>query len=71
MKKDVLRNFAKFTGKHLCRSLFLIKLQARPVTLFKKRLWYRHFPVNFGKLLRAPFLQNTGNNKCDPGTSLI
>ena len=27
-KKGVLRNFAKFTGKHLCRSLFLIKLQA-------------------------------------------
>ena len=22
---DVLRNFAKFTGKHLCQSLFLIK----------------------------------------------
>ena len=26
-KKGVLRNFAKFTGKHLCQSLFLIKLQ--------------------------------------------
>ena len=24
----VLSNFAKFTGKHLCQSLFLIKLQA-------------------------------------------
>ena len=24
----VPRNFAKFTGKHLCQSLFLIKLQA-------------------------------------------
>ena len=27
-EKGVLRNFAKFTGKHLCQSLFLIKLQA-------------------------------------------
>ena len=27
-KKSVLRNFVKFTGKHLCQSLFLIKLQA-------------------------------------------
>ena len=27
-KKSVLRNFAKFTGKHLCQNLFLIKLQA-------------------------------------------
>ena len=26
--KGVLRNFAKFTGKHLCQSIFLIKLQA-------------------------------------------
>ena len=26
-KKTVHRNFAKFTGKHLCQSLFLIKLQ--------------------------------------------
>ena len=26
-EKGVLRNFTKFTGKHLCRSLFLIKLQ--------------------------------------------
>ena len=28
MKKRALRNFTKFTGKHLCQSLFLIKLQA-------------------------------------------
>ena len=27
-EKSVLRIFAKFTGKHLCQSLFLIKLQA-------------------------------------------
>ena len=27
-KKDVLKNFAHFTGKHLCWNLFLIKLQA-------------------------------------------
>ena len=26
-KKGVLRNLAKLTGKHLCQSLFLIKLQ--------------------------------------------
>ena len=25
----------------------------------KKRFWHRCFPVNFAKLLRAPFLQNT------------
>ena len=26
VRKDVLRNFAKFTGKHLCQSLFLNKV---------------------------------------------
>ena len=26
MRKGVLRNFAKFTGKHLCHSLFLNKV---------------------------------------------
>ena len=47
-KKGVLRNFAKFTGKHLW-----------PATLLKKGLWHRCFPVNFAKFLRTPFLQNT------------
>ena len=28
IEKDALKNFTKFTGKHLCQSLFLIKLQA-------------------------------------------
>ena len=32
-KKAVLGNFAIFTGKQQCWSLFLIKLQARPATL--------------------------------------
>ena len=36
MKKGVLKDFANFKGKHLCWSLFLIKLQAfRPATLLK------------------------------------
>ena len=34
---------------------FLIKLQARPATLFKKRSWQRCFPVNFAKFLRTVF----------------
>ena len=56
-KKGVLRNFTKFTGKHLCaRDSFLMKVQARPATLLKKSLWHRRFPVNFAKFLRTPFL---------------
>ena len=56
-KKSVLRNFAKFTGKHLCQSLYLNKVSGLwPETLLKQRLWRRCFPVNFGKFLRTPFL---------------
>ena len=44
MKKSFLRNFTKFTGKHLCQSLFFNKIAAlRPATLLKKRLWHRCF----------------------------
>ena len=55
IKKDVLRKFVKFTGKHLWYSLSLI----RPATLLKKRLRRRCFLVNFTKFLRTTFLQNT------------
>ena len=59
-KKGVLRNFAKFTGKHLCQSLFFNKVAGlRLATSLKKRLWHSCFPVNFAKFLRTPFLQNT------------
>ena len=55
-KKGVLRNFTKFTGKHLCQSLFFNKVAGlKPATLLKKRLWHRCFPVNFVKFLRTPF----------------
>ena len=52
-EKGVLRNFAKFTGKNLCQSLFFKKLFKK--TLSKKRLWHRCFPVNFAKFLATPF----------------
>ena len=56
-KKGVLRNFSKFTGKHLCRSLFFNKVAGlRPATLLKKKLLHRCFPANFGKFLRTSFL---------------
>ena len=49
-KTGVLKNFAKITGKHLCW---------RPVTLLKKRLQHKFFPMNFPKILKTPILQNT------------
>ena len=62
LRKGVLRNFAKFTGKHLCQSLFFNKvagLSPEACNFIKKRLWRRCFPVNFAKFQRTPFLQNT------------
>ena len=55
-KKDVLKTFAKFTGKHLCQSLFFNKVATATATLLKKRLWHRCFSVNFVKFLRTLFL---------------
>ena len=55
VKKGVLRNFERFTGKHLCPSLFFNNV----VTLLKKRLRHRCLPVNFVKFLRTPFLLNS------------
>ena len=52
VKEVVLRNFAKFTGKHLCQSFFFNKHAGlRPATLLKERLWRTCFPVSFAKFL--------------------
>ena len=59
VRKAVLENFAKFTGKHLCQSLFFNKVLGWPATLLKRRLWNRCFSVNFEKFVRTSFLQST------------
>ena len=54
-EKGVLKNFTELTREYLCQSLFFNKVAClRPLTLFKKRLWGRCFPVNFVKLLKTP-----------------
>ena len=45
-----LKNFANFTGKHLCWSLLFNKA-AGLQTFIKKRLEHRCFPVKFTKFL--------------------
>ena len=65
VRNGVLRNFAKFTGKHLCQSLLLNKVTGlRPATLLKKRFWHTCFPMNFATFSRTPFLQNTSLGGC-------
>ena len=55
-KKGVLRNFAKFTGKHLCQSLFFNKvagLRPKACIFIKKRLRHGYFHASFAEFLRT------------------
>ena len=53
VKNVFLKSFAKFTGKHLCHSIFFNKVAGpRPANLLKKRLWHKYLPLSFGKFLR-------------------
>ena len=54
VKKVFLEILQNSQGNVCARVSFLIKLQA-PITLLKKRLWHRCFPVNFTKFLRTTF----------------
>ena len=56
VKKGVLRNFTKFTRKHLCQGLFF----NRPATLLKKRLWHRRF-LWICAIFRDTFFQRTSS----------
>ena len=53
-EQGVLRNFAKFTGKHPCQSPFFLKLEV-PATLLKKGSRHGCFSLNFAKFLATPF----------------
>ena len=52
IKKGVFRNFTKFTGKHLCQSLFLMKI-------IKQETLVQVFSCEFCEILRTSFLRNT------------
>ena len=52
-----MRVFQKFTGKHLCQSLFFNKVaDLSPTSLLKKKLCHASFPENFAKFLRTLFI---------------
>ena len=58
-KNRCLKNFAIFTGKHLCCSLLSITLQAFSPATSLKRLQHRRFPVNIAKFLgTASFMEH-------------
>ena len=52
-KKGVLKNLTKFTGKHLCPSIFFNKVAGlRPATLLKKKTLAQVFSCEFCQTLR-------------------
>ena len=55
-KKDALKNFAKFTGKHLWRSLVFNKIAGmRPVALLNKETSTQVFCCEFCKIFKNTF----------------
>ena len=59
-EKGLLKNFTKFTEKHLCRSLIFNKVAGRrSTTLLKRGIQRSSFPVMFATLSKTPFLENT------------
>ena len=60
-EKDVLKTFAKFTGKHLCQSLFFNKVAGlRPSTLLKKTL-SQVLSCEFCEIFKNTFFTDPGD----------
>ena len=57
-QKGVTGNLAKFTGRLLTRSHFLVKFKTPTCNFVKKRLAQVCFIVNFEKVSRAPIQLN-------------
>ena len=58
-KEAVLRDFPKFTGKHLCQSLLITKVGGQSWQLYLKRTLAQVFPVNFAKIWKNTFSYRT------------
>ena len=64
VKKDVLKNFTKLTGKHLCQSLFFNKVAGlRHTILLKKGLAQMSF-CEFCERLKNIFFYRTPLDNC-------
>ena len=55
VRKGVLRNYAKITGKHLCQSLFFNKVAGRSSTLLKKKTLAQVFSCEFCEIFKNTF----------------
>ena len=54
-KKVVLRNFGKFTGKHLCQSLYFDKVAGQASNFIKIETLAQVFSCEFSKISKNTF----------------
>ena len=54
-KKGALKNFAKFTGKHLCRGLFFNKVAGGACNFIKKETLAQLFSCEFCEICKNLF----------------
>ena len=59
LQESVFKTFAKFTGKHLCQSLFFNKVAGGACDVIKKGTLAQVFSWEFYSIFKTPFLQNT------------
>ena len=59
VKKGVLKNFAKFTGNHLCHSLFLDKVAGQVCNLLKKKTLVQALSCKFCEIFKNAFFCRT------------
>ena len=55
--RGVLRNFAKFTGKHLCQSLFFNKVAGAACNFIKKETLTQVFSCEFCEISKNTFFK--------------
>ena len=59
IKKGGLTNFGKFTGKHLCHSLFFNKVSGLACNFIKKETLAQVFSCQFWEISKNTFFQRT------------
>ena len=59
LKKGALKNFKKFTGKHLCQSLFLFKCRPEACNFIKKETLVQVFSFEFCEISKNTFFYIT------------
>ena len=59
MKKGVLKNLVKFTGKYLCQSLFFNKVAGLSLQLLLKQTLAQVFSCEFYEMFKNNFFTET------------